>query len=316
MNIQEMPDIAKVVKEDVEKHIKIYPVRANYASECGHECERYLYYQRMHWDQKHPHNSTLEFIFTGGRAIEEMAVRELTGAGYRVVETQRPFEWADFELTGRIDCRIRLNGRLVPIEIKGYAHPDYVKLETMKDLIDSKKPWIRRAPAQLLVYMWMMEEPIGGIYLKSKSTYVPKVIWCDINDHVAYVDKILKKLQRVNDAIHAGEIPARTEYDEKICLDCGYFHLCKPDVALGEGANILNDPDLAEILARRERLKELKKEYEEVDEYVKQRFKGVGKAICGNYIITGKQISFDTKPKPAGHTEYWRTDIRRMASEG
>lgn len=316
MDLQTMPDIAARVKENVAKHIRIYPVRANYASECGHECERYLYYQRTAWDQKTPHDVTLQFIFEGGRMIEDMALKELTGAGYRVVEQQRPFEWKDLELTGRVDCRLHFDSRLVPFEIKGYAHPDYMKLNTIDDFINSKKPWIRRTPAQLLVYMLMANEPIGAIYLKSKSTYEPKVIWADLNDYLDYAEGICKKLERVNEAVHAGKVPDGIEYDEKICLDCPYFHLCKPDVSLAEGAEVLADPDLLDALERREDLKPLTKQYEEVDDYVKGKLKGIERAVIGGFIIKGRDVNVNAESEPRKAFSFWRTDIKRTVNKG
>ena len=305
-----LPDIAEAVIRRKEKEIKVYPVHSNHASEAGHECERYLYYQRTAWDKKDPHDVTMQFIFDGGNDIERQAIRELQDAGFNVVEQQRAFYWPDLEVTGRIDARIQINGNLVPLEVKGLNHREWTNLNSIDDMLNSNAPWVRRYPAQLLLYQMMSGEEYGIFYIKSKSTYVPKVIWCRLYDYLDYTEQVLKKLERVNKAVKTGQIPDRIPFDEKICFDCPYFTLCQPDAKLAEGAEILVDPELQEALERREQLKEYKKEYEEVDKYVKQRLKGVKRAIIGNFVIEGKEVTGIRKPSPGGPYSYWKTWIK------
>jgi len=316
MESQVKPDIAQAVIKAKEKKISIWPVRYNYASEAGHECERYLYYQRTAWEQKTPHDATLQFIFDGGRYIEEQAFRELKDAGFYIVEQERPFQWKEVEVSGRIDARIQINGRLLPLEIKGLNHHEWESLDSIADMLKSKAPWVRRYPAQLLLYQAMAEEEWGLFYLKSKATYVPKVIWCNLYDHMDYLEKVLQKLERVNDAVRRESPPARIEYNEKICLDCAYFTLCSPDIELGKGAELLHDPELEGLLERREELKPLAKEYEEVDKHVKAKLKGLERGIIGEFVITGKEISGTRKPSPGGPFSYWKTTIARIPARG
>lgn len=302
-----MPDIAAQVIKHKEKSIEIWPVKNNYASEAGHECERYLFYQRTSWDKKDPHSVTLQFIFDGGKDIERQALRELEDAGFHIVEQARYFQWKDLQLSGKIDARIELNGRLVPLEIKGLNHREWSSLNSLDDMLKSKAPWVRRYPGQILTYQLMASEPLGLFYLKSKSTYQPKVIWVKLDDHLDYAEEILQKLARVNRAVSENQVPDRMEFDEKICTDCAYFNLCQPDVSLGEGAELLVDSELEEALERREELKPLSKEFEEVDKYVKSRLKGCEKAILGRFLIRGKEV--DRKGYTVASGTYWRTDI-------
>jgi len=305
-------DVAAQVLDNKAKKIKVWPVHQNRASEAGHPCERYLYYQRTAWEQRVPHAARLQFIFDGGNYIEHMALDELREAGFRVVEMQRPFRWKEFQLTGHIDARLQIDGALVPLEIKGYNHRDWVKLNDISDFLNSKQPWHKTAVSQLLLYMMMAEEEWGLFYLKSKATFEPKSIWVNLYEHLEYTEAILQKLTRVNEAVARGEPPAPIEYDDKICSDCGYFHLCKPDVRVAAGAELINDEELLHALERREALKPLAQEYKEVDDYVKKAVKGIEKAVIGNYLITGKLVSGERKPSPGGHFEYWRTDIKPL----
>lgn len=307
-----MPDIAEAVIKKKETKISSWPVKSNYASEAGHPCERYLFYQRTAWDKKEPHDVALQFIFDGGNDIEEQAIREIKEAGYHVVEQQRPFVWKEFQLSGRIDARVQVNGRLVPMEIKGYAHHDWSRLDSINAFLGSKRLWHRNVPAQILLYQMMSEEQWGLIYVKSKSTYMPRTIWVNLYEHLEYIDSILQKLTRVNRAVEQDSCPARIEYDETVCLDCSYFTLCQPGVALGKDAALLVDSELEEALERREELKPLASEYKEVDQYVKKRLKGCEKAILGKFLITGKEITGDRKPSPGGSYTYWRTTIARI----
>lgn len=307
-----MPDIAAQVIKTKEAKIGNWPHHKNYTFEAGHDCARYLYYERTAWDKKDPHDVALQFIFDGGHYIEEQVLRELKEAGFKVVEMQRPFQWNEFELTGRIDARVQVDGRLVPLEIKGYAHRDWVKLDTIEAFIRSSRLWHRMVPSQLLLYQMMVEEEWGVLYVKSKSTYMPRTIWVNLYEHMEYLDRVLKKLTRVNDAVKHDKVPERVSQELGICPDCDFFTHCKPDVEWAKGAEILTDADLLVALERREELKPLSKEYQEVDKYVKAKLKGTEKAILGDFLVTGKEVSGTRKPSPGGPYSYWRTTIARI----
>jgi CRISPR/Cas system-associated exonuclease Cas4 (RecB family) len=312
MDIEQMPDIAEKVIKAKEKKISNWPHHKNYTYEAGHDCARYLFYERVAWDKKDPHDVTMQFIFDGGNLIETQAIRELQEAGFKVVEMQRPFHWEEFELTGRIDARIQVDGRLVPLEIKGYAHRDWLKMNSIQDFINSDKLWHRLVPPQILLYQTMVEEKWGLLYLKSKSTYMPKVIWVNLYDYMGYLETILRRLEQVNDAVAGGDPPPRVDPELGICAECSFFAHCRPDVEWAKGAILMTDNELIDALERREQLKPYEKEYKEVDKYVKEKLKGTERAIIGDFLITGKLIQGEKKPSPGGKYEYWRTTISRI----
>lgn len=312
MGLENLPNIAEAVIEKKKTKISVWPVKSNYASEAGHPCERYLYYRRTAWEYQTPHDVALQFIFDGGRDIEDQAITELKDAGFRVVEQQARFHWKEYDLGGAVDARIQVNRALPPVEIKGYAHRDWTLLNSVDDFLTSSRIWHVMVPAQLFLYQLMTNTALGLIYIKSKSTYMPKSIWVDLNDHLDYAEGILKKLERVNHSIANGIEPDYLFERPDVCRDCSYFAHCQPNVAMAEGAEIMDDEELLSALNQWWSLRDSKKQYEEVDKYVKQRLKGTEKGAIGPYIITGKQISGDRKPSPSGPYEYWRTSITRF----
>lgn len=291
------------VIETKEKRIKNYPCKSNRASQCGHPCERYLVLSRTRWQEKTLHDVTLEFIFEGGRLIEDMALQEIREAGITVIEQQSAFEWKDIELTGHLDAKIVLNGKAIPLEIKGYSHYRFEKLNNVTDFFNSKKHYIQMVPAQLMMYMLNTESETGVLYLKDKLTYRPKIIPVDLD--YDYCEKIVQKLERVNKHVKENTLPDPVDNYE-LCQDCGFIHICLPELK-AEAIEITDDPDFEEKLNRWEELKPDIKEYSQLDRYIKEKIKGNEKIIVGDFLITGKWIErkgYEIKP-----SKYWKSRI-------
>ena len=83
------PDLITPVYEAKQRKIQNYPCHANRASEAGHPCEKYLVLSRTNWQDKLLHPAEVEFIFEGGRMVEEMAVTDLKEARFTIVEQNR-----------------------------------------------------------------------------------------------------------------------------------------------------------------------------------------------------------------------------------
>ena len=66
------------------KKIKVYPQYVPRASEIGHPCERYLVFCITKWEERQAHGPELEFIFEGGRLVEELAMKDFEDAGFKV----------------------------------------------------------------------------------------------------------------------------------------------------------------------------------------------------------------------------------------
>jgi len=301
-----LPDLITPVFEAKARKIRNYPAKANRASEAGHPCEKYLVLSRTRWQEKLLHDATTEFIFEGGRLIEDMAIRELQDAGFQIIEQQRAFEWPALELTGHLDAKVLHEGYAYPIEIKGLNHQDFEKVNTIDDFLNSSKIWLRKYPAQLTMYMLNHNSEYGCFYIKDKLTYQPKAIWIELD--YDYAEEICQKLERVNAHVKAGTLPAGVD-DYDICQNCGFLHICLPEIK-GQEMEFVDDPEFEQKLLRREELAPLKAEFEALDKEIKKVLDGKEKLCVGDFMITGKLVS--RKGYTVSDLTYWQYKITRL----
>lgn len=303
-----MIDIVEKLDKETAKRIKQYPHPNNRASEAGHSCVRFLVLSRLHPEKKALHDVGLQRIFDEGNLHERAMLREIQDAGFEVVEQQRPFEWKKFQLSGRIDGKIHLNSTLMPLEIKSCSPNIFpsIKDSTTEDMIHSKYVWIRRYPAQIMLYMMMAGVDVGMIIFKNKTTGEK----CQKNFKIdyGYVESILKKLEKVNKHVTKNELP-EVEISEE-CNSCGFSKTaCFPDKDYGPGFVILSDKEKEEMLNRREELKGYTKEYNSLDKKLKAHFKGQN-VICGDFKIESKEI--DRKGYTVKSGSYIKVEIERL----
>ena len=283
-----MIDIVEKLDKETAKRIKQYPHPNNRASECGHPCIRFLVLSRLCSEKKALHDIGLQRIFDEGNLHERAMLREIEEAGFELVEQQRGFEWRKYQLSGRIDAKIRLNGKLVPLEIKSCSPNIFpsIKDSTTEEMINSKHVWVRRYPGQILSYMMMDNKDEGIIIFKNKTTGEK----CQKNFKLDYdyMETIIQKLEVVNEYVAKNELP-EVEVSEE-CNSCGFAKtVCFPDKDYGPGFVILSDKEKEEMLNRREELKESVSEYNSLDKKLKAHFKGQN-TICGEFKIESKEI--------------------------
>ena len=301
-----MIDIAEAVKETKAKGIKVYPQHKNRASEIGHPCAKYLTLLRTNWADRSPHDVGLQFIFDRGNAVEERALSDIAKAGFRVVETQRPFEWKEYELTGMIDAKVEADGGLYPLEVKALSPYVWPSLNTIEDFHRSNRLWIRKYPAQLMIYLLMAEEERGIFYIVNGMNWEPKCVWVELD--YEYADKILNKIKAVNQHIKDGTFPEGIA-DPDICPDCPFISTCLPEI-IRDPISIDDDPELEEELERWEELKPYNKEYEKLDKALKVKLEGIEQALVGNFLIMGKYQ--ERKGYTVEDTTYWRKSVKRL----
>lgn len=301
-----MNDVISQIIEAKRKKIKIYPCHTVRASQIGHPCERFLVYSITRWQDQTPHDAGLEFVFEGGRLVEELALKDFEDAGFRVYrpEPDRAIAESRPRITGHIDIRVDFgDGKVYTGEIKGLNKYDFDSLNSLKDFFNSKKVWIRKYPAQLMTYLYIKAEERGFFYLKSIPGFQPKLIWIDLD--LDYMDKILKKTERIEKHVAEGTVPeCITDYDT--CQYCSFLHICTPELK-AEAIEITDDPDFEDKLNRWEELKPDAKEYSQIDRYIKEKIKGKEKLIIGDFLITGKEIErkgYEVKP-----SIYWKSKI-------
>jgi len=320
----EIPNLVEALDRAAEKRIKAWPHPNNRASEAGHPCVRFLVLSRLEPDKKVLHDVNLQRIFDLGNVFEKAVFQELQEAGVNVVEQQRPFEWKKFQLTGHIDGKIQvgitIGDKLIPIEIKSCSPNSFTEVEGKKpiDLINSRKSWLRKYPAQILLYMLMDGSEAGIIIFKNKLNGKYYQMNFQLDDTaLEYTESILKKLEVVNDYVARREIPPLEPCDE--CARCGFEKtICFPGKDYGAGYDFSTDPEIEKKLLRWEELQPLAKEYEELEKEIKEKFKGKT-AVVGDFIIESKELVRKTYEIPdevkkafEKQMTYWVTKIKRL----
>jgi len=283
MNI---PNLIERLDEMTARRIKSWPHPTNRASEAGHPCERFLVLVRLHPEKMALHDVGLQRVFDEGNLHEAAVLRELEDAGFRLVEQQRPFSWEKFQLTGRIDAKIQIDGQLIPLEIKSVSPNVFQAVKKMEpaDFLKARQTWLRRYPAQILLYMLMDGKEFGIIIFKNKVTGEKcQKVFQLTDENLEYVESILKKLERVNEYVAKKEVPPVVSCDE--CRGCGFEKTaCFPDRDFGPGFDLVDSPELLEKLERWDELKPLVEEFEALDRELKEKFRGKS-AIIGDFKI-------------------------------
>lgn len=311
-----MNDVIEMIKQAKAKQIKVYPQYVTRASEIGHPCERYLVYSISNWNERQPHDPELEFIFEGGRLVEDLAIKDFKDAGFKVYrpEPDKAIKESKPRITGHIDIRVDFgDGQVYTGEIKGLNVWDWQKLNTLEDFFRSEKVWIKKYPAQLMTYLYMKGEGRGFFYLKSIPRFQPKLIWVDLD--YDYMEAILQKTERIEAHVKAGTLPPPMDWDDNTCRYCPFNHICLPD-RIGEEVEVIEDGRLLELLNRHAELKPLAKEFDDVDSQIKKLVEGREKIIVGDWFVTGKWIDKTLYNVPAEVkepykevTQYWKKQI-------
>jgi len=299
--------IIEKILEAQQRKIKQRPINSNTASELGHPCLLYHVYQRTRWQERTLHDARVQLIFGMGNAVEDLAMQELREAGFKVVEQQRPFSWPDYQITGTVDCKLLLDGEAVPTEIKSCSPYMFDKINAIDDLTRGKYLYLRKYPAQLTLYLLMDNKERGVFLFKNKSNGQYKEIWMNID--YALGEELLKRAECINRHVAASTLPDPMEYDEGVCDKCGYVHIC-PVFHVGKEVTILDDEELASLLAEYERLKPYAKAYDDVDRILKDKLSERDKVLIADWYITGKWVEKKAFSVAAGR--YWFKKISRM----
>jgi CRISPR/Cas system-associated exonuclease Cas4 (RecB family) len=307
--------IEKII-ESKERKIKQYPVNSNRASDLGIPCVRYHVLNRTKWQEKSLHNVSLQFVFDMGNEIEEIVLKELAEAGIKILEQQRSFEWKEYQITGHIDGKVLFGDQIFPMEIKSCSPFVFKAINSINDLKNGKYGYLRKYPVQLNLYLLMDNKEKGVFLFKDKTSGQFKEIWMDID--YALGEETLKRAEAINTHLAAGTMPEPIN-DDMWCEGCPFAHICLPE-HIGKEVEI-DTTNLSEMLDRLEELKPIVKEYEEIDDQVKETVKGREKILAGNWFVTGKyydrksyDVPAEIKSQYEKVTQYWKTAIKKVAA--
>lgn len=300
-----------------EKKIKLSPCNSNRASELGHECLRYLVYNRTHWDKKTLHNIGLQYIFDMGNEIESIVLKELNEAGFSLQQQQRDFQDQEHKITGHIDSVIIINDKRYLLEIKSCSPYVFETISDPESIKNHRYPYIRKYYAQINLYMYLSGISEEGILLfKNKSTGRYKDILIQLDYKLC--ENLLKKAEQIEKHLKDKTLPERIEFNEQLCGDCPFQYICLPSPSSEEIKFIINT-ELEELLEEYDQLKNSATRFKKVDDLLKIKLKGQDKISIGDFYITGKwrkctkyNIPSAIKNKYEESYQYWVKNISKF----
>ena len=301
--------ISEKIQEYKEAKRKITPVHTNRASEIGHPCLRYHYFLRTAWDKQALVPVKLQYYFDEGNLHEQAVLRLLQDVGFRVVESQRPFYIEKLKLSGHIDGKIEVNGKIFPLEIKSVSPTIFNHIDKYSDVFYSEFLHVRLWPFQIISYLGMAMADEAVLLLKNRLTGEIKDIpfifegctWEIIN----------KRCRKINWYVsHKKEPKKDKDLDHKWCENCKFAHICLPENIQATSVIQWDDEELIDMLSRYEELKEINKEYNYLKKVLKEKLEGIENMIVGPYLIEGQWV--DRKGYTVEPTRYWSFKVRRI----
>lgn len=316
-----LPDIAAEIHAEMKKEIQMIEPRSNWASSLGHPCARYGVHRRVDWQTKPLHSSTTQMIFNGGKMIEKHIAKDyLERAGYDIVEHDRPISsdrtglMKKLDIGGKLDFICRKGNFEFPVEVKSMQSYDWEKINTIEDLLFSKKVWHKTYPGQLTLYLLGKDYEIGCFLTINKATFEPKIIWVHLD--MTYAEELAQRAELINKHLAAKTYPDRIPYDDQICGKCDFAKVCLGDVLRTE-AEILTSEDLISKIEKRETLKEPAKEYKDLDDEIKHELNAIPKnekpkftGLAGDFTIIGKEVR--QKGYTVDDKVYWQYGIKKL----
>jgi hypothetical protein len=291
-----------------------YPQYTNRISQLDHPCERQLFYQRTAWDKASPRSPYFQGILETGTTLEPVIMRNLSEIGeahdpkFRIVGQQMPTNdkfLKDLEISGSIDgffqqmvCEglpsqsgaIDCRWMWKTVSVCDVKTSDPNVFRSLSDF-DSlgKYAWTRSYRGQLSLYAIAHNlEWCTLIFVNKSNLWDVKLIHFQVD--MEYVERLLKKAERINLAVACNEPPEGINNPDT-CPNCPFFSWCAPDFTTGGNLKIVDDTELEAVMDRMGELSEANEEYEDLK---KQRdemlVKGQDVAV-GRWLVTWKQAS-------------------------
>lgn len=273
------------------------------------ECDRQMVLDMTHGDQLPAFDADTLARFRRGNDRERDMMADLKKIGrncepsFEVVGEQERFALKDQKgrevITGKVDGRLQfrdykrlafLHGqRSTPVEAKAWNTNLVARIHTFEDLFLSR--WTRAGAYQLLSYIFAMDVPLGFLVLDRSG--LPGFVPVELYPNLDKVENFLQKAERAMNHKEAGTLPDFIN-DKEECKFCPHFgRNCNPPIDMGPGAKVFTDPD---VIEKAERLIDLERkltdeewtEYNRLDKWSKEQFRGVETGIVGGLLISGK----------------------------
>ena len=308
-------ELSKEIIERRERRLiteaKVYP--KNHPTASGlEECSRRMVYEITHWKLRPPAEPYVQARMEEGKKQENRIIQELLDLGFTITENNPPpFEIRDRQgrliLRGMIDGKCLWQDRKIPFEIKSVDKNIYSVLKDISDF--NKYFWMKKYILQMTAYLYANNEE-SGLFILCDMAGHWKIFIATLN--LETMEKILQQCEYVVDRVEKGTLPDFCK-DTSLCQKCWALgRVCTPALDFGEGLQIIDDPEMEVILEKREELKPQAKEYEEIDNHIKGYFKNKPNSICGNFEITGKNITKKLPAQEAREITYWQSKIVKV----
>lgn len=296
------------LKAKLQEKCKVYPQNNLRCSSIGHPCSRYVYLCITNFQDRKPPDVGLQAIFGLGNSLETHVIERIKEAGFEVITpTYRSFRIEPQNITGRDDFRIKdpKTGELFPVEVKSISPFEFDKLNCFDDFKNHKKPFIRAYASQIQLYLYHFAKPYGFFALINKLTGEIKFI--DVDLDYEFAEKVLQKAEYINKCLETKTPPEACD-EIGFCEYCDLQHICGQVKRLP--ADIEIDGELETLINRRNELSEAKREYETVNDQIKQVVGEREKIITGTYVVERK--SFVKKEYTVPASTQYRINIKRL----
>lgn len=244
-------------------------------------------------DQRLPLDADVLAKFAFGEAREADILAALTRLGrhgdvpFKITNQQQRFVLKDRKsrpaIVGKVDAFIEIGSVRAPIEIKAWSPYVVDKLEKFDDVFES--PWTAAGGSQILAYMFGAGVSYGLFVVDTRA--IPKIFPVSLDPHLDRVESFLTRAEQVLDHVEAGTLPDYID-DPDECHRCPFFGTaCDPPLIAKSVLEILDDPELEAALERREELRKPGKAFNELDQEIKHRLRGVTHGVIGAFEIRG-----------------------------
>lgn len=314
MNIETLKaEIEKREEARLKSKMSQYKPNNCVASGLG-ECLRERYHSIVDYDKKELAGTWLQARFEEGNEQERRLLIKLLTLGIEVVEGQKRFEVKDRTgrviLTGRIEGKIKYEGKYYPFEIKSMNPNIYDGINSLEDM--QKYGHTARYPKQLMSYMFS-ENVDEGFFLLTDCLGHFKIIPIKLDYEM--MEKEMQACELVMVAVEK-KLPPAHHKDTALCRKCWAAKTCCfPALDFGEGVTIVDDAELEIDLKERDKLQEAAKAYEKLDKKVKERLKIIPHAVCGNFESVAKTTPTNYKAQEAKVVNVTKVSISKIESD-
>ena len=313
-----MIDLAPAISKAMADKKRACPCHVNRISSMGHPCERYLYHCRADWDKAKSIPDSLAGVFEQGKTLEPILMAyfntqvgpncdpPLRIVGQQVTTADNLL--AKYEISGSIDGFLQTStgeGRFwqtfAVVDIKTAGQNPYRGYCDLQSL--HAHTWSTGYIAQLMLYSFAHNLEKCVIFFVDKSNIYANWKCVEFEVDYGYVEELLQKARRVNDAVKAKTPPEAKIDRPDYCKECRFAHICMPDLNIGTETKVITSTEVCCAVIDFVRLKPLRAECDAAEKRMKEMLVAGQNAVAGAYVLKWTEV------KSKGRKPYWKLKI-------